>query len=105
MLRTTIQSIELRDLTYVNEKGRVVFSHVNFKFPMGEIVWLKDENGVGRSVLAKMLCGLLMPTSGDLLINGLAVNEMTFEEFVPFRCNMGYSFDFGGLINKELGIS
>jgi phospholipid/cholesterol/gamma-HCH transport system ATP-binding protein len=101
MKRPDIESVAFHNLTFVNGSGREVFSNLSFEFPMNQIVWLRDETGATKASLMRILTGLSAPTSGDYLVNGAQVNEMTFEEFVPYRCNMGYSFEFGGLINNR----
>lgn len=42
---------------------------------MGELVGYIGENGAGKSTTIKMLTGLLTPTSGSILVNGLVPNE------------------------------
>lgn len=101
MLRNSIDKIELRDFSFKNLKGEEVLSQVNIIFPPQGVIWLKGGGGVGKSVLIKIICGTLEPTEGQYLINEKSVQDMTFEEFSPYRCNMGYSFDFGGLINNR----
>lgn len=44
---------------------------VNFSIGQGEIVGYLGPNGSGKSTSIKMLCGVLRPTSGRALINGL----------------------------------
>lgn len=101
MLRRNISSLELREMSLSFENGKTLFANVSFGFPMNEIVWLRGESGSGKSILAKVLAGLIQPSKGKYLMNGDQVNEMTFEEFLPYRTNIGYSFDFGGLINNR----
>ncbi|MBS4749551.1 ATP-binding cassette domain-containing protein [Granulicatella sp. zg-ZJ] len=47
--------------------------NINLKVKKGEIHALLGENGAGKSTLMNMLCGLLQPTSGEILINGETV--------------------------------
>lgn len=101
MKRNPIEKIELRNFTIRSASGHEILTDVNFNFPMNSIIWVKGTSGSGKSVLGKVLSGLVMPTSGEYLVNDLVVGEMSFEEFLPYRCNMGYSFDFGGLINNR----
>ncbi|MCB0351209.1 MAG: ATP-binding cassette domain-containing protein [Bdellovibrionales bacterium] len=101
MKRESIESISFDSVSFSSRNGAAVFSDFSLDLPMNKIVWLRGVSGTGKSVLIKMICGLLMPTKGQVLVNGQAISEMTFEEFTPMRCNMGYSFDFGGLINNR----
>lgn len=44
---------------------------VSFDIPEGEIVGYIGSNGAGKSTTIKMMCGILTPTSGKVLIDGL----------------------------------
>lgn len=52
---------------------------INFSIEEGELVGYIGENGAGKSTTIKMLTGLLTPTSGDILVNGLIPNEKRIE--------------------------
>ena len=56
-----------KELTAVN--------HINFEIQKGELVGYIGENGAGKSTTIKMLTGLLTPTSGEIVVNGLVPNE------------------------------
>ena len=43
---------------------------VSFDIPEGEIVGYIGSNGAGKSTTIKMMCGILTPTSGKVLIDG-----------------------------------
>lgn len=45
--------------------------HVDFKVKRGEIFGLLGPNGAGKSTTFKMMCGLLVPTSGKALVLGM----------------------------------
>ncbi|TCD46410.1 ABC transporter ATP-binding protein [Streptococcus sp. X16XC17] len=64
--------IEMRDIT--KKFGEFVANdHINLKVRRGEIHSLLGENGAGKSTLMNMLAGLLEPTSGEIFVNGQAV--------------------------------
>ena len=48
---------------------------INFNIEEGELVGYIGENGAGKSTTIKMLTGLLTPTSGSVLVNGIHTNE------------------------------
>ena len=48
---------------------------INFNIEEGELVGYFGENGAGKSTTIKMLTGLLTPTSGSVLVNGIVPNE------------------------------
>ncbi|MBX9769200.1 MAG: ATP-binding cassette domain-containing protein [Bdellovibrionales bacterium] len=98
-----IQSLELKSVDMLAENGHPIFQKVDWKIEKGSHHLVYGPSGSGRSVLLKMLSGLLEPSGGDLLINGQSVHQMTFEEFLPFRANIGYGFaNFGLLMNRTL---
>jgi ABC-type transporter Mla maintaining outer membrane lipid asymmetry ATPase subunit MlaF len=96
-----IESLKFEGVSFSHEGQDPVVANVEFDFPMNEILWVKAEEGAGKSSLLQILAGLQMPQSGQFLINGQNVCEMSFEEFLPYRLQIGYSFDYGGLINNQ----
>jgi ABC-2 type transport system ATP-binding protein len=60
----------LRDL-FDRQYGRVVaVNDISFAIPQGEICGYIGENGAGKSTTIKMLTGILVPTAGDIQVNG-----------------------------------
>jgi ABC-type transport system involved in resistance to organic solvents, ATPase component len=96
-----IESLKFEGVSFSHEGQDVVVRNVDFDFPTNQILWVKAEEGSGKSSLLQILAGLQIPQSGQYLINGENVVEMSFEEFLPYRLQMGYSFDYGGLINNR----
>jgi len=52
--------------------GLIALNDVNLQLPRGGIVGLLGPNGSGKTTMIKMACGLLVPTSGEILIKGSA---------------------------------
>jgi putative ATP-binding cassette transporter len=68
---------------------------------MGELVFLTGGNGSGKTTLAKMLMGLYLPESGDILIDGQAV---TAENRESFRQSFSTVFSDYFLFDSLLGV-
>jgi len=64
----------------------VAVDHVNLQVERGEIFGFLGPNGAGKSTTIRMLCGLLLPTSGSAMVGGLDV--MTQSEAI--KHNIGY---------------
>ncbi len=100
-MSTLITSLQLEGFGLTSTQGQSVFENTDLQFPLGKLVWLTSEAGGGKSVFLKCLNGLVRPTAGKVFINGEAIHDMSFEEFLKYRLKMGYSFDFGGLIHNR----
>lgn len=55
--------------------GKTVVDGVGFDLHPGEAIALVGENGAGKSTTKNMLCSLLRPDSGEILIDGAKVEE------------------------------
>jgi ABC-2 type transport system ATP-binding protein len=53
----------------------VAVDHVSFTVKTGEIFGFLGSNGAGKSTTIRMLCGLLRPTSGSALVDGIDVGR------------------------------
>lgn len=63
--------IEIRDLSKIfpNEKNPAL-SHINASIEKGIIVGLVGPDGAGKTTLIRLIAGLLLPTSGDITVDG-----------------------------------
>ena len=66
--------IELKNVTK-KFKNNIVINNVSATFESGNIYGFYGRNGSGKSVLQKIISGLYIPTSGEVLIDGVNINE------------------------------
>ncbi len=78
-------AIKTTDLTKEFSAKRVV-NNLNIEISKGEIFGFLGPNGSGKSTTIKMLCGLIVPTSGTATINGRSV----INESEQIRKEIGY---------------
>ena len=60
--------------------------HINFEVKQGEIFGFLGANGAGKTTTIRMLCGLLLPTSGEAWVHGFNINNDSEE----IKKNIGY---------------
>lgn len=59
---------------HVKYSYKTVLRGINLNFEKGKIYSLLGENGAGKSTLAHVLCGDILPTSGEILLDGKKLN-------------------------------
>lgn len=70
-----------RDLFTRNYKLHAAVDNISLTVKQGEMVGYIGENGAGKSTTIKMLTGILTPTSGSILVNGMNPHKQR-EQFV-----------------------
>ena len=68
--------IRLQDVVFQYEGADVpAVNHVSLEVERGEFLAILGRNGCGKSTLARMLNGLMTPSSGAICVDGIDVNE------------------------------
>jgi len=77
-----------------------VFENLDLKIEAGDFVFVTGPSGSGKSTLIKLILNQIKPSSGDLLINGVAINHLrTKSEIDKIRRKIGVVFQDYQLIN------
>ena len=77
-LVNNMYSIETKNLTK-KFKDKVAVNGINLKIKTGELFALLGVNGAGKTTTIKMLSGLILPTSGEIIINKMEMKEDMFK--------------------------
>ena len=70
----------------------VVLRDVSFRVPKGTMRILLGASGAGKSVLLKLILGLLRPDSGRILVNGQRIDDMRERDLLQVRADIGMLF-------------
>src|SRR5687767_13335113 len=92
-------AIEVIDV--VKQFGRTrILNGLNLGLPDDQISMVLGPSGTGKSVLIKHIVGLLYPDSGDLLVHGESVPNMSDDELFEMRKKFGLLFQDGALFGS-----
>src|ERR1700746_78272 len=70
--------VQTRNLTKVFKEGHLgAVNHVSFETREGEFLVFLGPSGSGKTTLLRMIAGLEIPTSGEILIGGRIVNDLS----------------------------
>ena len=91
--------IEFRD---VHKKfgNKEVLKGLSFSIKKNDIAVVMGPSGTGKSTVIKHVVGLLKPTSGDIIVDGISVPKASEKELLTLRKNIGFAFQFGALFDS-----
>ena len=73
--------LEFRNVEFRYEEARPILQGINFSVEPGEKVAIIGQNGSGKSTILNLLLRFYEPGSGEILADGVAVNEISLEEY------------------------
>lgn len=107
--------IEVTDLVK-KYQDQEVFKHISCTFEKGKITGLIGRNGAGKTVLMKCICGFVIPTEGEIRIDGrklrgrkeadltkigMIIENPAFLEAYTGYQNLAFLARINGIIGKE----
>ena len=78
----------------------VILREVSFAIPKGSMRILLGASGSGKSVLLKLILGLLRPDSGEILVNGQRIDGMSERDLLRVRGEIGMLFQESALFDS-----
>ena len=72
--------IEFNNVGYRYPSGQVALENISFRITHGERVALVGANGAGKSTLLHLCCGILLPTTGEIVVGGVRVESRQLRE-------------------------
>lgn len=97
-MTTALMTMDVTKIYGKDETAVVAVDHANIEVKQGEFVALVGPSGSGKTTLLAMMAALLSPTSGNLLIGGEELSQMTEKERARFRREkIGFTFQANNL--------
>ncbi|MGZ3414151.1 MAG: ABC transporter ATP-binding protein [Isosphaeraceae bacterium] len=91
--------IEIRDLC-MRFRTQSVLRGINLTIHRGETVCIIGESGCGKTVMLKLIIGLLHPTEGGVWFDGMDVNRLGGKQLVKLRLRFGFLFQMAALFDS-----
>src|SRR5712664_417182 len=90
------RTIEFRDVSFHidNTPSRVIVYGISLEIPHGETLVLLGRSGSGKTTLLKLINGMLLPTNGEVLIQGRSTAAW---DPIRLRRGIGYVIQDAGL--------
>ncbi len=91
--------IELRDVT-MRFRHQTVLTRINLKVRRGETLCVIGESGCGKTVLLKLIIGLLRPSAGGVFFADRDIARLNGKEMVKLRLRFGFLFQMAALFDS-----
>lgn len=74
--------VVVKDVSFRYTEGEnMILSHINLHIKKGEKIALVGGNGAGKTTLVKLLCGFYHPVEGEILVNGISIEDYDIESY------------------------
>ena len=89
--------------SYQTLNGAHALNGVNLKIKKGEFVFIVGDSGSGKSTLIKLMLRELVPTTGEIYVNGQNLAKLKHRQVPLYRRNLGVVFqDFRLLKDRNV---
>ena len=99
-------NIELKNVDYIYNEGVVgevyALKDVNLKIKSHEIIGLIGQTGSGKSTLVQLLNGLLLPSHGDVIVDGINTKDKDKRRDVRFKVGLVFQYPEHQLFEESI---
>lgn len=91
--------VELRNMTLRFAK-QTVLNEISLSIPRGQSLAIIGESGCGKTMLLKIVAGLIRPTTGQICFDGTDINSLNDVELTKLRRKFGFVFQNAALFDS-----
>lgn len=92
--------ISIQHLKKTFDGVRWVTNDLNIDIPSGQMTCIIGRSGEGKSLLLKQMVGLVRPTSGKIIIDGVDITTLNNPQLQDIFKKCGYVFQFAALLDS-----
>lgn len=98
-----INIIEFRNVYYKYENANnYALKKLNLKITNDKKITIVGENGAGKTTFIKLLLGIYEPTSGEILVNGINLKTIKYDDYIKNFSTMFQDFFLPGFTINEI---
>lgn len=106
MLRGLPQTIQLKNVEFTYPTGtEPVLQSINMTLKKGENIAIVGENGAGKTTLLKVLMGAYNRTQGDILLDGVNIDDIDLQSFYEYTASLFQDFEWYDFLTIGRSIS
>ena len=72
--------LEIKELCFSYDKKNRILENLELQFAKNKISVILGKNGAGKSTLLKCIYGILKPDQGQIMIDGVNTNTLTYKQ-------------------------
>ena len=84
--------VNLKTVTVTHKNGTTALKRVSLRIDDGEFVLINGHSGAGKSTIVRLLTAEDVPTSGEVVIDGVNTKNLTHRQIPKFRRRLGVVF-------------
>jgi phospholipid/cholesterol/gamma-HCH transport system ATP-binding protein len=96
---TEVPAVEFRDVSLAFD-DHVVLNNLSFSVALGSMTILLGASGSGKTVLLKLILGLLRPDTGQIFVNGRRIDDLSERDLLRVRADIGMLFQENALFDS-----
>ena len=93
--------IEIKAVDYWYDPRRQILMGIDMVIPRGKVVAIMGISGSGKTTLLRLIGGVMKAMRGDVVVDGVRVNDLDTQETYRLRRRMGMLFQFGALFTDR----
>ncbi len=91
--------IQIKNL-WKSFEGKQVLKGLDLHIPRGETLVIMGRSGCGKSLLLKLVTGLMQPDAGEILVDGEEISGLKFKQLNQMRRKIGLLFQSAALFDS-----
>ena len=90
-----IKNIQLNNISFMYQNTSMpIFNQFTMNFSKGKTTVITGENGSGKTTLFNIICGVLLPLSGTIQINGIDIDKKEQEKIIEISSIISQNTQF-----------